>query len=111
MTNSNHSHHLTQTKEFDFVFVGEETLRRFSATYQSAPSAMKVSAFDQKTLQRFHEEFKCLVIAANQAYLEHEAIAWADTSLHRPIEPHEIEWMEWINTSEMVLNNPLRGGN
>ena len=101
MANAIHTHTMKtrQTKDFDFVFIGEETLSSFYKTHQSVPprATKTVSAFDRESLYRFHQEFKNLVIAANQSYLENEAIAWEDTSLRRPIEPHEIEWMEWAN--------------
>lgn len=114
MANSIHTHtrQTTQTKDFDFIFVGEDLLSSYYKTDKSSQPTAKTttSAFDREALYRFHEEFKSLVIAANQSYLEHEAIAWEDTTLQSPIEPHEIEWMEWANASEMAINNQLRGG-
>ncbi len=102
MTNSLHIHEMQtrQMKDFDFVFVEEEALCGHYQTYQSVSplATTTISPFDHEALYRFHEEFKNLVIAANQSYLKHEEIAWDDTSLQSPIEPHEIEWVEWANT-------------
>lgn len=98
MANSNYTHEMqtTQTKDFDFIFVEEEALSHCYQASKSIPSAIKtnVSPFDPESLHRFHDEFKSLVLAANQSYLEHESIAWDDTTLNHPIEPHEIEWLD-----------------
>lgn len=112
MANSTHTHEMqtTQTKDFDFVFVEEEALSNFYKAYKSVPltAPTPVSAFDREALYRFHEEFKSLVLAANESYLEHEAIAWGDMSLRKPIEPHEIEWLDWeVQDAPAVVNSPV----
>ncbi len=112
MANSIHTHEMqtTHTKDFDFAFVGEEALSNFCKAYKgvSQTATTTVSAFDRESLNRFHEEFKSLVMAANQAYLENEAIAWEDTSLRSPIELHEIEWMDWAaKDSPAIANAPV----
>ena len=110
MANSNYTHEMqtTQTKDFDFIFVEEEALSHFYQASKSVPSAMKttVSPFDREALNRFHDEFKSLVLAANQSYLENESIAWDDTTLNHPIEPHEIEWME-VAVSALKQTKPV----
>ena len=85
-------------KEFDFVFVPEETLARMSATYK-CPTTVAAppsdSIFDQESLLQFHEEFKRLVLASNRVLCQNEELAWEDAILQPPIEPHEIKWLDW----------------
>lgn len=88
----------TQTKEFDFVFVEEAALPQARPSYKSAPPptpATPSSSFEPASLHHFHEEFKSLVLDSNQAYLEREQLGWEQLSLQEPIEPHEIEWLNW----------------
>jgi hypothetical protein len=83
-------------KEFDIVFVPEETLARISTTYKSPTSVAASSSnsiFEQESLQQFHEEFKQLVLASNQVLCSNEEMAWDDAQ--PPIEPHEIKWLDW----------------
>ena len=100
MANSTNTHEKLSapTKEFDFVFVSEETLARISTTYKSpatvvAPSSSSI--FDQESLLQFHEEFKRLVLASNRVLCQNEELAWEDAILQPPIEPHEIKWLDW----------------
>ncbi len=111
MANSIHTHEMqtTQTKDFDFVFVEEEALSNFYKASKSVPSrtTTAISAFDRESLHQFHAEFKSLVLAANQSYLENESIAYDDPSLCQPIEPHEIEWLNWaVNEPAAVAEPP-----
>ncbi len=99
MANLTHTHDKPNvlTKEFDFVFVTEETLARSSAAYKPVPPAaatQSASIFEQESLRQFHEEFKRLVLASNQVYCQNEELAWDDTTLQTPIEQHEIEWLD-----------------
>ncbi len=110
MANSIHTHEMQtrQTKDFDFVFVEEAALTNFCKAYKGvAPMATTtLSDFERTALHRFHEEFKSLVLAANQAELEHEAIGWEDISLRNPLELHEIEWMDWVVQGSSVGTPP-----
>ena len=111
MANSIYTHEMqtTQTRDFDFVFVEEAALSNFCKPYKGVPptATTTVSAFDRESLNRFHKEFKSLVMASNQAYLENEELAWEDTSLREPIDPYEIEWMDWAATAVPTIASPL----
>jgi hypothetical protein len=110
MANATHTHdrQTAQTKDFDFVFVEEESLSNFYKTSNTAPSkpTIPASAFDRESLRQFHTEFKNLVLEANQSYLENESIAYDDTSLRHPIEPHEIEWLNWVVQEPAAVTEP-----
>jgi hypothetical protein len=112
MANSTHTRdrQTTQTKDFDFVFVEEEALSNFYKASKIAPpkATIPVSAFDRESLHQFHAEFKSLVLAANQSYLENESIAYDDTSLRHPIEPHEIEWLNWAVQEPAAVTEPIK---
>lgn len=94
--------HTTHTKDFDLVFVAEDVLSNYHNSYKrhahadyAATVPQSDSAFDRESLSQFHEEFRRVVLAANQDYRRHEELAWEDTDLRTPIEPHEIEWLDW----------------
>ncbi|MBL8208138.1 MAG: hypothetical protein JNM09_28145 [Blastocatellia bacterium] len=100
MANSNYTLETSslRTKEFDLVFIEEAVLARYLTAADHTPSPLAaqhtVSTFDQKSLRQFHEEFKALVIAASQEFIEHEEMAWEDTVLKAPIQSDEIEWLQ-----------------
>lgn len=88
----------TQTKEFDFVFVEEAALAETRIPYKTYPApatANTSSSLDAESLNRFHEEFKRLVLDSNSAHLKREESGWEELRIQEPIEPHEIEWLNW----------------
>lgn len=106
MTHTSHTHELSRTKEFDLIFVEESALPQIRSAFQSTPSSAPtttVSSFDPESLQQFHEEFKNLVLDSNRAYLEREESGWEQLCLQEPIEPHEIEWLDWETPTEPSL--------
>lgn len=113
MPNSTHIPELqtTQTKDFDFVFVEANDLPPFRATYKSYPATVATtvpspSVFDQESLNLFHEEFKKLVLASNPIEVETELHDWDVADLATPIEPHEIEWLDWPRPSNSPVTSP-----
>lgn len=99
MANTTHTTHI---RDFDFVFVTEDVLSNYHTSYKrlahadyAATVPQNDSALDRESLSQFHEEFKRVVLTANQDYRKHEELAWEDTDLKSPIEPHEIEWLDW----------------
>mgnify|MGYP001010084722 CR=1 FL=1 len=113
MANSTHTHELqtTQTKDFDFIFVDADDLPPFRATYKTYPAAVATappppSVFDQESLNLFHQEFKKLVLASNPIEIEPEQHDWDAADLATPIEPHEIEWLDWTRPSNTPVASP-----
>lgn len=99
MANTTHTSHIN---DFDFVFVTEDLLSNYNTSYKrlshadyAASVPQNDSALDRESLSQFHEEFKRAVLTANQEYRKYEEMAWEDTELKTPIEPHEIEWLDW----------------
>lgn len=98
MANSNHTPNRTVPPTLDFVFVTDAVLARYSAAAQRASATITAQApvpsFDLESLRQFHEEFKALVLAANQEYIEQEEMAWEDTVLKAPVDADEIQWLQ-----------------
>lgn len=93
---STHNYHAprTQTKEFELVTRARnasfgfpprhQRIERTTAAGQTAP---------ESSLLEFHEEFKSLVLAGEEAASDEDPVAASYLEL---FEPHEIEWNDWM---------------